>query len=80
MQDLQWRNIWSVDNPVDFLNENLLMLVIRFVTTKVIRVRKRISLGLMINACMLLASSRRLIFDGCVIALGLTGKSFSADK
>ena len=34
----------------------------------------RISLGLMINACMLLSSSRRLIVDGLVIALGLTGK------
>ena len=35
----------------------------------------RINLGLMINAGMLLASSRRLIFGGPVIALGLTGKS-----
>ena len=35
----------------------------------------RISLGLMINAVMLLASSRRLIFGGPVIALGLTGKN-----
>ena len=34
----------------------------------------RISLGLMINAGMLLASSRRLIIGGPVIALGLTGK------
>ena len=38
----------------------------------------RISLGLMINAGMLLASSRRLIFCGPVIALGLNGKSLSA--
>ena len=37
----------------------------------------RISLGLMINAGMLLASSRRLIFVGPVIALGLTWKSLS---
>ena len=35
----------------------------------------RISLGLMINAGMLMASSRRLIFGGPVIALELTGKS-----
>ena len=40
----------------------------------------RISVGLMINAGMLLASSRRLIFGGPVIALGLTGMSLSAVK
>ena len=40
----------------------------------------RISNGLMINAGMLLASSRRLIFGGPVIALGITGKSLSAVK
>ena len=40
----------------------------------------RISLGLMVNADMLLASSRRLIFGGPVIALGLTGKSLSIGK
>ena len=40
----------------------------------------RISLGLMINAGMLLASRRRLIFGGLVIALRLTGKSLSAVK
>ena len=37
----------------------------------------RISLGLMINAGMLLASSRRLIFGGPVIALRLIGKRLS---
>ena len=40
----------------------------------------RLSLGLMINAGMLLASSRRLIFGGPVIALGLTGKSLFTVK
>ena len=40
----------------------------------------RINLGLMINAGMLLASSRRLIFGGPLIALGLTGQSLSAIK
>ena len=40
----------------------------------------RISLGLMIDAGMLLASSKRLIFSGPVIALGLTGKSLSTVK
>ena len=38
----------------------------------------RNSLGSMINAGMLLASSRRLIFCGSVIALVLTGKSLFA--
>ena len=40
----------------------------------------RISLGLMINDGVLLASGRRIIFGGPVIALGLTGKSLSAVK
>ena len=42
----------------------------------------RISLGLMINAGMLLASRIRFIFGGpvTVIALGLTGKSLSTVK
>ena len=40
----------------------------------------RISRGLMINAGMLLASSRRLIFGGPVIALGLTEESLFAVK
>ena len=40
----------------------------------------RINLGLMINAGMLLASSKRLIFVGPVIALGLTDKSLSTVK
>ena len=39
MQNLPWRNIWSADNPVDVLNEHLLLLVGRFVPTKIIRVR-----------------------------------------
>ena len=37
MQNLSWRNIWSADNPVEVLNEHLLLLVGRFVPTKVIR-------------------------------------------
>ena len=40
----------------------------------------RISLGVMINEGMLLASSRRLIFCGPMIVLGLTGKSSYAVK
>ena len=30
MHDLPWRNIWSADNPVEVLNEHLLLLVGRF--------------------------------------------------
>ena len=69
MQDLPWRNIWPADNPVVGLNENLLLLVGRFVPTEIIRVRNtdkpwfgdqcRHSFGL----------NRRLIFGGPVIAL-----------
>ena len=40
----------------------------------------KINLGLMINAGMLFASSRRLIFGEPVIALELIGKSLSAIK
>ena len=43
-------------------------------------VTTRISLGLMINGGTLLASSRKLIFGGPVIALGLTGKNLSTVK
>ena len=39
MQDLPWLNIWSADNPVEVLNEHLLLLVGRFVPTMVILVR-----------------------------------------
>ena len=80
MQDLPWRNIFSADSPVEVLNEHLLLLVVRFVLTKVIRVRNMDKPFFMINAGMLLASSRMLIFGGPVIALGLTGKSFSSVK
>ena len=30
MQDLPWSSIWSADNPVEVLNEHLLMLVYTF--------------------------------------------------
>ena len=82
MQDLPWRNIWSADNPVEVLNEHLLLLVERFVLTKIIRVRNKDKprFGDLINAGMLLASSKRLIFGEPVNALGLTGKSLSTVK
>ena len=61
-------NIWLSDNLVEVLNEHLSLLVGRFVPTKVIHVCiTRINLGLMINAGMLLASSRRLIYGGPII-------------
>ena len=42
MQDLPWRNIWSADNPVEVLNERLLLqLVGCFAPTKIIRVRNK---------------------------------------
>ena len=74
---MPWRNIRIVDNSVEGLNEHLSLLVGRYVQTKVIRVRNK---GLMINATKLLAWSRRLIFGGPFIALGLTGKSLSDVK
>ena len=80
IRELPRRNIWVSDNPVEVLNEHLSLLVGRYVPTKVIRVHNKETLGSMINACMLLASSRRLIFGGPVIALGLIGKSLSVIK
>ena len=71
--DLLWRYIWSADNPVEVLNEHLLRLVGR-VSLRPPACAARISIGLMTNAIMLLASSSRLVFGGPVIALRLTGK------
>ena len=69
------RNIWLADNHVEVLNEHLSLLVGLMFELRSSLCLTRISLGLIINACMLLASSRSLIFGGPVIALGLTGKS-----
>ena len=42
MQDLPWHNIWSADNPVEVLNEHLLLLLVgRFIPTKIIRGRNK---------------------------------------
>ena len=38
IQDLPWCNIWLADNPVEVLDEDLSLLVGRYVPTKVIRV------------------------------------------
>ena len=72
--------VTSDDNPVEVLNELLMLLVRRFIPTKVIHVRNKDSLGLMINAFMISASSRRIIFREPVISLLLTGNSLSAVK
>ena len=37
LQDIPWCNTWSDDNPVEVLNEHLLVLVGSFDPTKVIR-------------------------------------------
>ena len=73
---------WSADNPVEVLNEHLLLLVGCFVPTKIIRVcnMDKPWFDDQINAGTLLASSRKLILSGPVIALGLTGKSLSTVK
>ena len=78
---MPWRNICLSDNLVEVLNEHLSLLVGRYLPTKVIRVHnKYISLVLMINAGMLMASSRRLIFGGLMITRMLTGNSLSTVK
>ena len=41
MQDIPWHNIWSANNPVDVLNEHFLLLIGRFVPTKIIRVHNK---------------------------------------
>ena len=80
IRELPWGNIWLSDIPVEVLNEHLsLLLDIMYQPRSSVCVT-RINLGLMINAGMLLASSRSLIFGGPVIALGLTGKSLSTVK
>ena len=41
IHDLPWCSIWLADNPVEVLNEHLSLLVGRYVSTKVIRVRSK---------------------------------------
>ena len=83
MRDLPWRNNWSSDNPVEVLNEHPSLLVGRYVVMYQPRSSvyvTRISLFSMIYADVLSTSSRRLIFGGPVITLGLIGKSLFAVK
>ena len=72
-QDLPWRNIWLADNNVEVLTNICLCWLNVFFQPRSSVFVTRISHGLMINAGMLLGSSRRIIFVGLVIALGLTG-------
>ena len=76
IQDLSWHNIWLADNPVEVLNERLSLLIGRYDPTKVISVCNKEKSWF----DMLSASSRRLIFDGPVIALGLMGTPASDIK
>ena len=80
IRELPWRNIWLSVNLVEVLNEHLSLLVGRYVPTKVIHVRNKDKPWFDDQCGMLLASSRRLIFGGPVIALGLNGNSLSAVK
>ena len=40
IRELPGRNIWLSDNPVEVLNEQLSLMVLLYVPTKVVRVRK----------------------------------------
>ena len=80
IRELPWRNIWLSENPVEVLNEHLSLLVGRCVPTKVIRVRNKDKPLFDDQSRHTFASSRKLIFCGPVITLGLTGKSLSAIK
>ena len=72
MQDLPCRNVWSADNPVEVLNEHLLLLVGRFVPTKIIRVcnkdkptfddQCRHALGLNVEAHLRWTRDRSLVY------------------
>ena len=80
IRELPWHTICLSDNPFEVLNEHLSLLDdVKYQPRSSMCVTRK-SLGLMINAGMLLALSRRLIFRGPVITLGLTGKSLYAVK
>ena len=80
IQDLPWCSIWLADNPFEVLNEHLYLLIGRYVPTKVIRVRNKDKPWFDDQCRHLLASSRRLIFSGLVIALCLTRMSLFTVK
>ena len=76
IRDLSSCNIWLADNPVEVLNEHMSLLVARYVPTKVIRVRNK-DKPWFDDQCR---SALIIIFDGPVIALGLTDENLSAVK
>ena len=80
IKDLPWHNIWSDDNIVEVLNEHLLLLVGRFVLTKVIHVRNKEKPWFDDQCRHAFVLKQRLIFGGPVVALWLTGKSLSTVK
>ena len=41
IRELDWRNIWLSDNPVEVLNEHMSLLIGRYAPTNVIRVRNK---------------------------------------
>ena len=78
---LPWRSIWSANNPVERLKVHLSLLVKRFVSTKVIRVRNKDKPWFNDDyrrAFDIL--SRGPISGGLVIALELTGMSLSITR
>ena len=80
IQDLLWHNIFLADNPVEVLNEHLSQLVGCYVSTNVIRVCNKDKPWFYDECRRYLVSSRRLIFGGPVIILGLTLKNLSTVK
>ena len=80
IRDLPRRSIWCAVNPVEVMNQHLFLLVERFVPTKVIRVRNKDNPWFNDDCRRASTSSRRLIVGGLVIALELTGMSFSITR
>ena len=80
LRDLPWHNIWLSDNPVEVLMNNCPCWLHVMYQSRSSMCVTRLSLRLIINAGILLVLSRRLIFIGDVITLGLTGKSLYAVK
>ena len=68
IKDLPWSNIWLADNPAEVLNENLSLLVGRYVTTKVSRVGNKDKPWFDDQCRHAFGLKRRNIFGGPVIA------------
>ena len=70
IQHLPWRNIWLADNPDEVSNDICPSWLDVIYQLRSSVCETRTSLGLMINAGVLFASSRRLFFGWPVIATG----------